>query len=158
MWKSRNEGIRCQRQIMDYLSLKDIFHYRNNSGALGAEHKGKKWFVRFGALGSPDIICVMPYYDGGPCHWPVSWDRGKTVKGKQSVHQTEWSLLRVRFIVETVEGTEGSAGMCDELVCVPELSPDGFHDQTNQRIRSSIRKKNQIKTKRIRPENRNWLS
>jgi hypothetical protein len=45
-----------QRQILDYLALKGIFHYRNNSGAFkdSAAH-----FYRFGALGSPDIICVI---------------------------------------------------------------------------------------------------
>jgi hypothetical protein len=35
------------------------FHYRNNSGAMADEHKGKKWFMRIGALGLPDIVCVI---------------------------------------------------------------------------------------------------
>jgi hypothetical protein len=45
-----------QRQILDYLALKGIFHYRNNSGAFV---DSQKHFYRFGALGSPDIICVI---------------------------------------------------------------------------------------------------
>jgi len=46
-----------QRQILDYLALKGIFHYRNNSGALPIDN-GKR-FIRFGASGSPDIFCVI---------------------------------------------------------------------------------------------------
>jgi hypothetical protein len=45
-----------QRQILDYLALKGIFHYRNNSGAFD---NGRGGFYRFGTKGSPDIICVI---------------------------------------------------------------------------------------------------
>jgi hypothetical protein len=45
-----------QRQILDYLALKGIFHYRKNSGGF---MDSNKHFYRFGALGSPDIICVI---------------------------------------------------------------------------------------------------
>ena len=68
-----------QRQILDYLKLKGIFHYRNNSGGF---MDSQKHFYRFGALGSPDIVCVI---------------RGQFVgievkgpKGKQSEHQREF--------------------------------------------------------------------
>lgn len=68
-----------QKQILDYLTLKRIFHYRQNSGGLGGEHNGKKWFVRFGAVGAPDIICVVAgQYVGIEVKAP---------KGKQSEHQ-----------------------------------------------------------------------
>jgi hypothetical protein len=71
--------IDIQKQILDYLALKRVFHYRQNSGGLGGEHKGKKWFVRFGALGAPDIICVIKgQYVGIEI---------KNEKGKQSDHQ-----------------------------------------------------------------------
>lgn len=45
-----------QKQILDYLALKRIFHYRSNSGAFvdANEH-----FYRFGAIGWPDIVCVV---------------------------------------------------------------------------------------------------
>lgn len=68
-----------QRQILDYLALKRIFHYRNNSGGFkdAAGH-----FYRFGALGSPDIICVI---DGQYVGIEV-----KAPKGKQSDHQKEF--------------------------------------------------------------------
>lgn len=45
-----------QKAILQYLQVKNIFHYRNNSGAFQAKNGN---FVRFGAVGSPDIICVI---------------------------------------------------------------------------------------------------
>jgi hypothetical protein len=48
-----------QKLILDYLAVKRIFHYRNNSGVMFSEYKGKKRMVRFGATGSPDIIVVQ---------------------------------------------------------------------------------------------------
>jgi hypothetical protein len=43
-----------QRTILDYLALRRIFHYRQNTGAT----KTEKRFFRFGAKGAPDIIAV----------------------------------------------------------------------------------------------------
>src|ERR1700721_165734 len=68
-----------QRQILDYLTLRGIFHYRNNSGAFV---DSQKHFYRFGALGSPDIICVI---NGQYVGIEV-----KAPKGKQSEHQKEF--------------------------------------------------------------------
>jgi predicted LPLAT superfamily acyltransferase len=68
-----------QRAILDYLTLKRIFHYRNNSGAFV---DSQKHFYRFGALGSPDIICVIKGQFVGI--------EVKTLKGKQSDHQKEF--------------------------------------------------------------------
>lgn len=48
-----------QRAILDYLGYGHVFHYRNNSGAMMSTYKGKERFMRFGALGSPDIIAVV---------------------------------------------------------------------------------------------------
>ena len=47
-----------QRQILSWLKLHRILHWRNNSGAAASSYKGKRYFVRFGALGSPDIFAV----------------------------------------------------------------------------------------------------
>ena len=44
-----------QRQILDYLTLKGIFHYRQNSGAFRRDDH----FYRMGVAGAPDIICVV---------------------------------------------------------------------------------------------------
>jgi VRR-NUC domain len=68
-----------QRQILDYLALKRIFHYRNNSGAFD---NGHGHFYRFGAPGSPDIICVIKsQYVGIEVKRPG---------GKQSEYQKEF--------------------------------------------------------------------
>lgn len=43
------------KAILDYLSIKRIFHWRNNSGALETKSGG---FVRFGAVGSADVFAI----------------------------------------------------------------------------------------------------
>ena len=50
---SGNELVKACEQ---YLSLKKIFFYRNNTGAVRTASGG---FMRFGAVGSPDIIAVI---------------------------------------------------------------------------------------------------
>lgn len=44
-----------QKQILDWLSRKGIFHYRQNTG--GAKLKG--FYVKFGKPGAPDIVAVI---------------------------------------------------------------------------------------------------
>lgn len=68
-----------QSACLQYLASANIFHYRNNSGAIVSEYKGRKRFVRFGASGSPDIIVV---YGGRYIGIEV-----KDIKGKQSESQ-----------------------------------------------------------------------
>lgn len=53
--KSSEKG--TQEAILNYLTLKLIFHWRNNTGAMKTEHGS---FIRFGAIGSPDIFAVLP--------------------------------------------------------------------------------------------------
>lgn len=67
-----------QKQILDYLALKRIFHYRQNSGAFMRDDH----FYRMGATGAPDIVCVIAgQYVGIEVKAP---------KGKQSDHQKEF--------------------------------------------------------------------
>lgn len=68
-----------QRAILDYLELRGIFHYRNNSGAF---KRDDGHFYRFGAKGSPDIVCVV---NGQYVGIEV-----KAPGGKQSEHQKEF--------------------------------------------------------------------
>ena len=65
-----------QKAILDYLALRHIFHYRNNSGAF---KRDDGHFYRFGATGSPDIVCVI---NGQYVGIEV-----KAPKGKQSENQ-----------------------------------------------------------------------
>ena len=72
----------AQKAIMEWLSWKKIFYYRNNSGVMASEYKGKRSFVRFGAVGSPDIICVIKGQFVGI--------EVKGTGGKQSDHQKDF--------------------------------------------------------------------
>ena len=68
-----------QAAVMQYLDIRGIFHYRNNSGAMRAAHGG---YIRFGAKGSPDIVAVLKgQYIGLEI---------KDIKGKQSDSQKEF--------------------------------------------------------------------
>jgi hypothetical protein len=71
-----------QKQILDYLELKHIFHYRQNTGAMKSEYKGKSYFMRFGAVGSSDIFCVIKGLHIGI--------EVKTPQGKQSESQKKY--------------------------------------------------------------------
>lgn len=71
-----------QKAIINYLTIKKVFFWRNNSGAFISEYKGKKSFTKFGETGSPDI-CVIK--DGHFIGLEV-----KNEKGKQSEGQIDW--------------------------------------------------------------------
>src|SRR5260370_41147793 len=68
-----------QKAILDYLTLRRVLHYRNNSGAFVDSNKH---FYRFGAIGSPDIVCVI---DGQFVGIEV-----KAPKGRQSDNQKQF--------------------------------------------------------------------
>jgi hypothetical protein len=67
-----------QKAILEYLTWKKIFHYRNNSGTFVRDSH----MYRFGALGSPDIICVI---NGRYVGIEI-----KDKKGKQNPNQIEF--------------------------------------------------------------------
>lgn len=46
-----------QREILAYLAtVPGVVAWRANVGAMRGEHKGKRWFVRFGAPGMSDLV------------------------------------------------------------------------------------------------------
>lgn len=47
-----------QRSIIEYLTIKQHFVWRQNSGMFTGEYKGKKRFIRAGIKGIADIIGV----------------------------------------------------------------------------------------------------
>jgi hypothetical protein len=68
-----------QKAILEWLAWKHIFHYRNNSGAF---KRDDGHFYRFGAVGSPDIVCIIAgQYVGIEVKAP---------KGRQSDNQKEF--------------------------------------------------------------------
>lgn len=50
-----------QAAILQYLSLRGIFHWRNNSGAFTIPESGNhaRRYIKMGITGAPDIICVI---------------------------------------------------------------------------------------------------
>ena len=50
---STEKGV--QRTVLDYLSYKKIFHWRQNSGTFKTDRGG---FYNIGIVGAPDIFCV----------------------------------------------------------------------------------------------------
>ena len=49
------------RAVLDYLDIRQILWIRNNSGVARPERKdGTKGFVRFGSVGSADIVGCLP--------------------------------------------------------------------------------------------------
>ena len=73
-----------QKAIMDYLTLKKIWHMRLNTGAIAGEHKGKKRFVKFGKPGMADILATIKNSCGG---MSLAWIEVKRQGGKQTEDQ-----------------------------------------------------------------------
>lgn len=89
-----------QQAILEYLTRRSIFHYRNNTGAV----KVDKRFFRFGANGSPDIICV----DGGrfigiECKGPKGKLSDDQVLFKINLERAGGLYLMVRSIDEFIQ-------------------------------------------------------
>ena len=75
-----------QRQVLDYLSLRKVWHRRLNSGAalLEAGGNGKpRRFIRYGAPGLPDILARTKA-------GTVIWIEVKSSTGKLSPDQAAW--------------------------------------------------------------------
>lgn len=71
-----------QKTILDYLALKGIFHYRSNTGVV--KNKSGHLYL-FGAVGSPDIVCIYRgRYIGIECKGP---------KGVQSEAQEKFQTM-----------------------------------------------------------------
>ena len=49
-----------QKAILAYLGAVGIIASRSNTGAVAAEYKGKRRYIRFGERGMPDIHGVLP--------------------------------------------------------------------------------------------------
>lgn len=58
--KKATEGRTVVKPIMDYLRAEGILCWRNQSGVMIGEYKGKPWVVRMGTPGVPDIVALLP--------------------------------------------------------------------------------------------------
>lgn len=49
-----------QKQCLQWLKIKRVRVWRNNTGSVQKEYKGKKRFIRFGEPGISDILGIAP--------------------------------------------------------------------------------------------------
>ena len=89
-----------QAQILHYLALKNVFHWRNNTGGATYQGKnGKKSFVRFGQPGMSDILGI---YKGKFLAIEVKRPGGKVTE------------LQKKFL-EAIESNDGIAILAYDL-------------------------------------------
>ena len=72
------------KETIKFLKLHRIFFWRNNTGASVREYKGKRHYIRYGTLGSPDLFALS----NGKI-WGIEV-KGST--GFQSQHQVEFQV------------------------------------------------------------------
>jgi hypothetical protein len=85
---------------LDYLAKRQVFAWRNNTGAFAGEYKGKTRFFRYGAKGSPDILGIIRgRFFGIEC---------KVGRNKLSEDQAEFhrQILKAGGIVFTVRSLD----------------------------------------------------
>ena len=102
-----------QKQILQFLRYKNIFHYRNNTGAYSDKESGR--YIRFGSKGAGDIIAIYP----GGRYWSIEVKRPG---GKLSDDQIEF-LLSVRKaggVGSCVESIEDVTKVLEDPLYLPE--------------------------------------
>jgi hypothetical protein len=81
MWRSVPESD-VVRAVLDYAHRMGGYGYRQNSGAIVSEYKGKKRFIRYGEPGASDTVLII----GGVTIFAECKDE----LGKQSDEQRDW--------------------------------------------------------------------
>ena len=86
-----------QKAILDYLEFRGFFHWRNNSGATKTEKGG---FIRFGAVGSPDIFVIRE----GVCYGiEVKNEKGKQSEGQVAFEKNFTRAGGVYFVARSLD-------------------------------------------------------
>ena len=57
------------KAILEWLALVKIPAWRQNTGAIRAEYKGKERFIRYGIVGGSDILGIVPHWGPSPGRW-----------------------------------------------------------------------------------------
>lgn len=97
----KSTGNELVRACEHYLTLKKVFHYRNNSGAMKVREGG---FIRFGAVGSPDIIAVVDgRYVGIECKMGSGRQSPAQKEFQQALEQAGGQYFLVRSIDDLIE-------------------------------------------------------
>lgn len=84
------------RAVLDYAHRLGGYGYRQNSGAIVSEYKGKKRFIRYGEPGCSDTVLII--------NGVVLFCETKDELGKQSPEQKAWQ--------ETIERSGGVYCVC----------------------------------------------
>jgi hypothetical protein len=79
-----------QQAILDLLTAEGVWHLRMNTGAMTAEHNGRRRFVQFNTAGTGDILADHPVHR----FW---WIEVKAERGRQSEAQREFQQLVEMF-------------------------------------------------------------
>lgn len=79
-----------QAAILDWLAVRHILAFRMNTGAMSAEHNGKKRFMRFGTPGMADVLAFPHVEQAGRWTAIPCWIECKAEKGKQSPLQNSF--------------------------------------------------------------------
>jgi hypothetical protein len=84
LWRSVPES-QVLHAVLDYAARLGGYGYRQNSGAVISEYKGKRRFIRYGEPGASDTVLVFPHGGG-----VVIFCECKDETGKQSPEQQAW--------------------------------------------------------------------
>lgn len=88
------------RQVLDYLAVAHVWHLRMNTGAVKFIANGKGRFVRFGAPGFPDVLCLV---SGHAIALELKGDGGRQSE-KQRAFQQRWEAAGATYrVVRTLE-------------------------------------------------------
>jgi len=94
------------RAVREYLTAKGVFGWRNNSGAYADAKSGR--FIRYGALGTSDLLCIYPHGEKRGCLWGIEVKRPGGLLSDGQI--TFLRALRVRgavaLVAESVEDVE----------------------------------------------------
>ncbi len=107
-----------QSSILDYLARRGVFHFRNNSGALPMQRNGQQYFVRFGAKGSPDIICVIA---GRFVGLEVKDEKGKQSEDQKEFQRSLESAGGIYFLVRSIDEAMEAVEDCISRLRIADL-------------------------------------
>lgn len=88
------------KMCLDYLRMRKIFCYRNNTGGMKTERGG---FIRFGAVGSPDIVMVI---NGKYIALEIKTEKGQQSEGQKQFQQELEKAGGIYLLVRSLEQLE----------------------------------------------------
>ncbi len=101
------------RQVLDLLTARRVMHWRNNTGRLPAGQDARR-LVRFGAVGSSDVLAVLP---------PWSTHPGVFLAIETKVPGNKPTSAQQRFLAN-VQDQGAFACVIDDVVRLDELLTD----------------------------------